>query len=147
MKLQRSIEIAAPPQKIWPHLVEPEKIMKWFTLLKKFEYTGEKCSGVGATFYYEEKSGPMLMKLHYQVTEWVENEKLAFILTSGLPKKDDQIWALEATPSGSRFTFTEYFEMPWGIIGKAMSSMIAGSIGKNIEKIIGNLKQVVEAEK
>jgi uncharacterized protein YndB with AHSA1/START domain len=146
MKLQRSIEIAAPPEKVWPYLVEPEKIMKWFTLLKKFEYTSKRCGGVGTTFYYEEKSGPMLMKINYRVTEWVENEKLAFILTSGFPKKDDQIWSLEATPSGSRFTFTEDFEVRWGVIGRAMGKMLGGSIGKGIEMIIGNLKSVVEGE-
>jgi uncharacterized protein YndB with AHSA1/START domain len=146
MKLQRSIEIAAAPENIWPYLIEPEKIMKWFTLLRKFEYTGKRCGGIGTAFYYEEKSGPMLMKLHYKVTEWVENEKLAFILTSGFPKKDDQIWALEATPSGSRFTLTEDFEIPWGIIGKALGKLLGGSIGKGIEEIIGNLKSVVEAK-
>lgn len=148
MKIQRSIEIAAPPEKIWPYLVEPEKIMKWFTLLKKFEYTGKKHSGAGATFYYEEKSGPMLMKLHYKVTEWLENKKLAFVLTSGMMKKDDQLWAIETTPTGSRFTMTEEVEMPWGIIGKAMVKMfIAGGVAKHIEEIIGNLKTLVEAEK
>ena len=147
MKLQKSIEIAAPPPKIWPYLVEPEKIMKWFTLLKKFEYTSEQCSGVGSTFYYEEKMGPMLSKLHYKITEWVENERLAFTLTSGLPKKDDQIWALEVIPSGSRFTLTEDFEIPWGIIGKALDKLLAGNIGRGIEEILANLKKVVEAEK
>lgn len=148
MIVQKSIEIAAPPENIWPYLVEPEKILKWFTLLKKFEYTGKRCGGVGTTFYYEEKSGPQLMKLSYVVTEWVENERLAFSLTSGPTKKDDQIWALEATPSGSRFTLTEEFEMPWGIIGRIMVSLFANRIlGKTLEKIIGNLKSLVEAEK
>ena len=146
MKIQRSIEIAAPPEKIWPYLVEPERIMKWFTFLRKFEYTSKKCSGVGATFYYEEKSGPQLMKLHYKIIEWAENNKLSFVLTSGSLKKDDQTWALEATPSGSRFTMTEEVEMPWGIIGKALDKMVGGMIGNNIEKIIGNLKTLVETE-
>ena len=147
MKLQKSIDIAAPSEKIWPYLVEPEKIMKWFTLLRKFEYTNKRCGGVGTTFYYEEKSGPMLMKFHFKITEWVENEKIAFIMTSGSLKKDDQIWALEATPSGSRFTATEEVEMPWGIIGKMMDSLFVGkSVAEHIEEIIGNLKVLVEAE-
>ncbi len=34
MKVQRSIEIAATPEKIWSFLVEPEKILRWcITLL------------------------------------------------------------------------------------------------------------------
>jgi hypothetical protein len=122
-----------------------KKIVKWFTFLKKFEYTGG-CGGVGTKFYYEEKSGPMLMKLHYEVTEWVENQRLAFKLTSGAPKKDDQVWALEATPTGSRFTLTEDFQMPLGILGKLMDFFLSSGVSKNVEKIVGNLKRVVEGE-
>jgi len=94
MRVERSIEIAALPEKIWPFLVEPEKIMKWFTFLQKFEYTGEQRSGVGTPFYYEEKSGPQLMKLSYVVTEWVENKRFVFRLTSGsLIKRQSSIYS------------------------------------------------------
>ena len=146
MKVQRSIEIAAPPEKIWPFLIEPEKILKWFNLLRKFEYTGDKRSGVGTTFYYEEKSSGQLMKLNYAVTEWVENKKLAFGVTSGSLKKDDQVWSIEAIPSGSRFTMFEDLEMPMGIIGKIIGALFGGMmIGKNMEKILANLKSLAEA--
>ena len=145
MKVQRSIEIAAPPEKIWPFLVEPDKILKWFYLLQKFEYTGEQRSGMGTTFYYEEKSAGRLMKFHYKVTEWVENKRLAFIMTSGPLKKNDQIWSIEATPSGSRFTLTEDVEMPWRIIGKIIEALFVGrTVGKHQEEILVNLKGMAE---
>jgi len=147
MRIQRSVEIAAPPDKIWPFLIEPEKIMQWFTLLKKFEYTSEQRTGVGTTFYYEEKAGPMLlMKFNYKVEEWAENKKIAFVMTSGSARRDDQIWAIEATPSGSRFTLTEDFEMPWGIIGKSIVALISRGVGKHQEEILVNLKKVVEVQ-
>jgi uncharacterized protein YndB with AHSA1/START domain len=146
MKIERSIEIAAPPEKIWPFLIEPEKIMQWFNLLQKFEYTGDKHSGVGTTFYYEEKSFGKLSKFNYMVTEWVENEKLAFSMTSGDAKKDEQVWSIEAVPSGSRFTISEEFEMPWGVIGKIIGALFAGrGIGSSLEKIEANLKRLAEA--
>ncbi len=145
MKIQRSVEIAAPPEKVWPFLIKPEKILKWFDLLRRFEYTSAKRSGVGTTFYYEEKSGGQLMKLNYKVTEWVENKKLAFGVTSGSLKKDDQVWSIEATPSGSKFTMFEDLEMPMGIIGKVIGATVGESmIGKNMEKILGNLKRLAE---
>lgn len=145
MKIQRSIEINAPPEKIWPFLIEPEKIMKWFTLLRKFEYTGDKRGGVGTTFYYEEKSSGQLMKLNYVVTEWAENKRLAFSVTSGSLKKDDQVWSIEATPSGSKFTMFEDLEMPMGIIGKIIGALFGGMmIGGHMDKILANLKRLAE---
>jgi len=127
-------------------LIEPEKIMKWFNLLQKFEYTGEKRSGVGTTFYYEEKSGGQLMKLNYKIIEWIENKKLAFGVTSGSLKKDDQVWSIEAIPSGSKFTMFEDLEMPMGIVGKIIGATVGGNmIGGNMEKILANLKRMAEA--
>ena len=81
MNITNFIDIAAPPEKIWPFIIEPEKILNWFTLLRKFEYTGEQRSGTGTTFYYEEKSGPRLMRFNFEVTEWMEKEKIAFVST------------------------------------------------------------------
>ncbi len=146
MRVQSFIDIVAPPEKIWPFLIEPEKIVRWFNLLRKFEYTGDKRGGAGTTFYYEEKSGGQLMKLNYKVTEWVENKKLAFGMTSGSLKKDDQVWSIEAIPSGSRFTMFEDVEMPMGIFGKIIGALFGGMmIGKNMEKILANLKRLAEA--
>jgi uncharacterized protein YndB with AHSA1/START domain len=146
MKVQRSVEIKAPPEKVWPWLIEPDKIMKWFTLLRKFEYTGEQRSGVGTTFYYEEKSGGQLLKMNYKVTAWKDNRKIAFGVISGSLKKDDQVWSIERTPMGSRFTMFEDLEMPMGIIGKFIGALFGQMmIGKNMEKILGNLKKLAEA--
>ena len=146
MKIERSVDIAAPPEKVWPLLLDPEKILQWFSLLRKFEFTGDKRSGVGTTFYYEEKSSGQLMKLNYVVTEWADNNKIAFKVTSGSLKKDDQVWRIEATPTGSKFTMFEDLEMPMGVIGKVIGALFGEMmIGKNMEKILGNLKRLAES--
>ena len=146
MRIERSVEIAAPPEKIWPFLVEPEKIMQWFTLLKKFEYTGEQCSGVGTPFYIEEKAGGPLMKLNFTAAEWVENEKLAFKMTSGnFVKGYEQTWTVEATPSGSRFAFMEQVDLPYGIIGKLMGTFAQHGSEATVKEMLSKLKSLVEA--
>jgi len=146
MRVQRSIEIAAPPEKIWPFLIEPEKIMKWFNLLQKFEYTSDKRSGAGTPFYYEEKSGGRLMKLNFVVTEWVENERLAFRMTSGnFLKSYEQRWTIEATPPGSWFTYMEDIKLPYGIIGKILGLFAWFSSQATVKKMVGKLKSLTEA--
>ncbi len=144
MKVQRSIDIAASPEKIWPFLVEPEKILKWFTHLKKFEYTGQQRNSVGTTFYYEEKSSGKLMKMNYKVTEWVKNKKIAFVVTSGSLKKDDQIWSIEATPTGSRFTWFEDVDLGMGFFGNIIGPFAKMMIGKSLQDIMANLKRLAE---
>ena len=146
MKVQGSIEIAAPPEKIWPFLVEPEKILKWCITLEKFEYTGEQRSGVGTPFRFEERIPGRLMKLNFVVTEWAENERLAFNMTSGdFAKGYEQRWTVETTPSGSRFTFMEDIELPYGIIGEILGLFAQLGSQANVRKMLAKLKSLAEA--
>ena len=149
MRVQRSIDIAAEPEKIWPFLVEPEKILKWCITFQQFEYTGEKRNSVGTTFYLEEKAGPMpLMKLNFVVTEWVENERLAFRMTSGSWLKSyEQGWTVRANPAGSRFTFIEDVELPLGIIGKLIGVVGQLSSAATVKKMLVILKSLAEGKK
>ena len=146
MKVQGSIDITAPPEKVWPFLVEPERILKWYTLLQRFEYTTEQHSGVGTTFYMEEKAG-VFMKLSFVVTEWVENAKLAFRMTSGNFVKDyEQAWTLEPTPSGSWFTLKEEVTMPYGPLGRVLGTFSRSSSEGHVKEILAKLKALAEAE-
>ena len=146
MKAQKSIDIAAPPEKIWPYMIEPEKILKWCITFQKFEYTGEQRSGVGTTFYVEEKAGGPLMKINFKVTQWIENEKITFSMTSGtFVKGYNQSWTIKATPPGSIFTFMEEVTMPYGIIGKLIGKFGEGGSQATVEKMLATLKSLAEA--
>ena len=145
MKIQKSIEISVPPEKIWPFLVEPDKVLKWFLTFKKIEYTSDKHSGTGTTFYVEEKATGPLMKLNFMVTEWVENEKIAFKMTSGTGVKEyKQIWNLKPTKSGSTFIFFEEVVLPLGIIGKLVGTFIKKGSEAHVEKMLNELKYLAE---
>ena len=146
MKVQKSIEIAAPTEKIWSFLVEPDKILKWCHTFKKFEYTSEQRSGVGTTFYVEEKAGGPLMKLTFKVTEWVENERLAFSMTSGTGVRSyEQRWTMEATPEGCTFTFMEQVGLPFGVIGRLIGAVVKRSSEAHVKEMLARLKGLAQA--
>jgi len=145
MKVQKSIEIAAIPQKIWPFLVEPDKILRWCITFSKFQYITGQRSGVGTAFYVEEKAGGPLMKLNFTVTEWEENKKLAFNMTSGtFVKGYEQTWAVDATPPGSRFTFMEQVKLPYRVIGKVMELFARRGSEATVKEMLAKLKSLVE---
>jgi len=146
MKVERSIHIAAPPDAIWPYLTEPGKIMEWCITFKKFEYTGEQHSGAGTPFYVEEKAGGPLMKLNFTMTEWSEDERIAFRMTSGsFVKGYEQSWTVEATPSGSTFMFAEDVKMPFGVLGKLLGLLGQRGSQATVEKMLVKLKALAEA--
>lgn len=145
MKVAKSIEIATPPEKVWPFLAEPEKVLEWYLPLQRFEYSGEQ-RGVGAPLRFEEKTTGQLMKLDCVVTESVENERFAFRMVSGnMMKSYEERWALEAAPSGTRFNYLFQGEMPFGILGKIISPLAQRSSAATAGKMLAKLKSLAEA--
>ena len=146
MEVTRSIDIAMPPQKIWPFMSESTKILEWYIPLQKFEYTSEQHSDVDAPFYFEEKTTGGLIKLDCVVTEWKENEHFAFKMISGnMMKSYEERWTVEVTPLGSHFTFMEQGELGLGIIGKIIGPLAARGSAATIDKMLVKLKSLAEA--
>jgi len=145
MRKTSSVESKAPPDKEWPFLIEPEKILTWCITFKKFEYTTGQRSGTGTVFYVEEKAGGSLMKLNFVVTEWEDNRVVAFKMVSETGVKSyEQRWGLEAILPGSRFDFMEQVELPLGVLGKLIGKMLQGGSHTTVQKMLAKLKDLAE---
>ena len=146
MKIHRSIEIAASGKQIWPFLVEPEKILKWCSPAKKFKRVGVQNSGLGTSFYFEERVIGRLMKLHFIVTEWVVSESVAFKMTAGnLVKGYEQRYTIEAIGSGSRCTCFEDVKLPYAIFGQIALLFRRHFSEGLLDTMLGRLKILAEA--
>jgi hypothetical protein len=147
MKLQRSIEIAAAAEKIWPLLVEPEGIKKWCGPVQRIFYTSQQHGGVGTPFYFEERAMGTLMKLHFVATEWNVNQSVAYKMTSGnLVKGYEQRYTLEQAPNGIRVTIFENVTLPGGILGRCFELFRRPVSEAHLEGMLVNLKSLAEAK-
>ena len=147
MKVEKSIEISVTPEKIWPFLVEPEKILMWFDSFKKCEYAKERHTGAGTAYYVEEKVPGPLRKINFKVTKWNENENLTLEMTSGKNVNSYEIrWNLKATKTGTAFHFVEEIGMPFGIIGKILGVLGQKTADRMVEGMLMKLKNLSEEQ-
>jgi len=144
MKFERSIEIAAPPQKIWPLIFQPENLLQWHPRAQRFDFMCEQHSGVGATFYMEGKSDGGVMRSVCEITEWQENKKFAFHEILGMTKKFDAAFTIEATETGSRLTMLWDTVLPYWIIGKIMLLFFRKQWAKMTDQMLTNIKRLAE---
>jgi uncharacterized protein YndB with AHSA1/START domain len=147
MEIHESIEIGVPPERVWPLLVEPASVRKWYVTLKEFRYQDEGHGGPGAHLYLEEQAvGPMVMKLDFEATEWSENRAIGLHMTGGSGVRAyDQRWALEPTAGGSRFVFDEKVELPFGPLGRLFGAVGRGSSERHVAEMLTRLKDLAEA--
>ena len=146
MRVRKSVEIASPPERVWPFFVEPEKVLQWCMTFKRFEYSGSQRSGAGTPIYIEEEVGGRLSRMQFEATEWKENEKLVLRMVSGGSYRSYcQEYLLERTPSGSRVTFIEAIELPYGVIGKLLGLVGEKMSAATVVKMEARLKALAEA--
>ena len=145
MQMSMSVDIEAPPEKVWPFLVEPDKAMQWYTMLKKFEYTSDE-PGPDSTFYWEEEVRGKIYSNHFRTTDWVENRVFAFEMTEGnFFKSYTERWEIEPAATGCRFSFNDSMEFPYGLWGKVMGFFGERMARKSSQQILQNIKRLAEA--
>ena len=101
---------------------------------------------MGTPIYIEEQAGGPLMKMNFTITDCKDNQRLGLQMVSGTGVKAyKQNWSLEPIPSGSRFTFQEEIELPFGFIGKILGAIMEGSSAATVDKMLARLKSFSEA--
>jgi hypothetical protein len=145
MKIHKTIKIEAPASKIWPLLIEPRNILKWCPV-ETIRHTGQQLTGLKTPFYFEERAIGRLFRMNFVITEWVENECLAFKMTSGnIVKGYEQRYTIQNIPKGSQFTCLEDVKMPYGIIGRAAGLLRRFVSEGRLDRMLGKLKVLAEA--
>ncbi len=145
MYVTMSVDIEAPPERVWPYLVEPDLCMQWFPMVKRYEWTSER-SGVGSTFHWFERSGGREYSIDFKTTEWEPPYVFGFTMVSGdFFKSYDERWVIEAIDGGSRFTFNDRIEFPYGPLGSVIGWFAARQAKDTGTQALAELKRLAEA--
>lgn len=157
MRVSMSIGIDAPPEVVWPYLVEPMKTRAWFAAARAskglswavsaetFQWTSDP-GGIGSTFRWSEEGGGSKLAMDFETTEWDPPYVFGFRMVAGdMYKSYDERWVIEKTPSGSRFTFSDHIEFR-GPLGKLNGLFAARTARKTGQAILDNLKRLAEAD-
>lgn len=153
-----SIDINAPPEVVWPYLVQPEKTRAWFAAARttsgmswavsaeSFEWTSAP-GGVGSTFRWSEASGSEVLAIEFETTVWDPPNVFGFRMTAGdLYKSYDERWVIEETAAGSRFAFHDHVEFRYGPFGKVLGAFAARAARQTGRAILENLKRLAESD-
>ena len=144
-RIEKSIEIKAPPEKVWEMLAF-DRAPEWMgDLVTSAEYTSEMRAiedkyKVGASAHTHTHSG---IESDIEITESLENEKMTSRTTSGTMTAIGT-YTLEPTDAGTKVTYVtdyEFHKILWKILDKLM---LGRWIEKDSEKALGNLKRILE---
>jgi uncharacterized membrane protein len=143
-RVEKSIEIKAPPEKVWP-FINWDNVPKLYESVKKIEWTSKEHNKVGATLHFSNELAGVKGEADAEITEWTANEKASWRTTSGNPTMIFTV-NLAPTKEGTKATFAADYELPYSILGKIIDKLrVHKAMEKDGENALRKLKGMAEA--
>jgi uncharacterized protein YndB with AHSA1/START domain len=141
------IDIAAPPQKVWELVMDPERLGEWVTIHRKLHSHSDGKPQLGSKM----EQGMTLRGAHFKVKwELVRCDAPHHAEWHGKGPARSHA-ETEYTPSenedgSTRFAYRNVFAAPMGPLGAAASKVLVGGLPhKEAVKSLQNLKSLLES--
>jgi hypothetical protein len=142
IRVTATVDISAPPDRVWPHIADHASWPTWFEALDRIEPLGAP-TGVGGG----RRAVAGKLSFDEQFTVWDENEHFAFaVVKSGLPILHTMIESVRLEPyeSGTRVTYRQGLS---GRPGFGWAMRLAWKRGgSSVQPALDNLRRLIENE-
>ena len=144
-KIETSIEIKASPDKVW-EMFALDRLPEWNEEYGNVKYTSELNNPedkykIGATSHTNIKGAG---DIDFEITESLENEKFTFRMLGKRAYNTVVTYLLEPYEEGTKFMYIMTYEMPGGILGRALGRLGKGMLEKEAKKALEKLKSLLE---
>jgi carbon monoxide dehydrogenase subunit G len=145
-EVREEIDIAAPPEEVWALVMDPARLGEWVTIHRKLFKHSDGAPAVGSTM----EQGMTLRGAHFKVkwelvtcrapthAEWHGKGPARSHAETEYTLKDNG-------NGGTRFSYRNVFEAPFGPLGAAASKVLVGGLPhKEAVRSLQNLKRLLE---
>jgi uncharacterized membrane protein len=144
--IQRTVQIDASAEQIWPALANFGEIVTWNPGVKASKLTSEQTEGLGIS--RECQLAPM-GTVQERVTEWIENRLLSVEIYEfkNVPAMRSAVASFELEPAGdsTKVTLRMDYSVGLGPIGAGMNAMmLKRQFGTTCSQMLAGLKVHVE---
>jgi carbon monoxide dehydrogenase subunit G len=137
-RIDRSIEIGAPPADVWAELERLEDHVEWMADAASLTFTTAHTRGIGVAFDCLTKVGPFTLVDAMTVTEWEPGRALA-VRHVGIVTGTGRFSIEPVGADRSRLTWSEDLRTPWWMGGRP-GWAVAGRVMAHIWS--GNLRRL-----
>ena len=142
-RIEKSIEIKAPVEKVFEFAADWHNTEKFFEGLYDFKPTTEKTRGEGTRFAYKIKALGIESEIEYEVSNLVENEGWSGTSVRGIETRFH--WIFASLDDRTKVTHIAEYKPPIPIVGVVVDALLVKRQWEtNIERSLQNLKRLLE---
>jgi uncharacterized membrane protein len=140
MRVKASVDIAAPADRIWEAISDPERVLSFFSGVTRWETEGDREPGLGARYRVLFRIGAAEIGGLIEMVEWDEPREIAWTSVLGLDQRGR--WRLRELPGGR--TRVE-LRMAYGVAGSGLFGWLAERV--SAPTLAGHLRRTLQALK
>jgi uncharacterized protein YndB with AHSA1/START domain len=145
-KLEREIEILAPPDAVYDVVSDPGCLGEWVTIQEELEEAPAGDLTTGSTLRQRMKVAGQRFHLSWTVVEAARPSRIVWEGRGPMGSKAKAIYEIASGDGGaSRFSYLNEYTLPGGAAGKLAGRVIRGASGREADRTLKRLKKLVEA--
>lgn len=145
-KLEREITIDAPRERVYEILLDPDCLGEWVTIQEELEEAPEgRDLEKGDTLRQRMKVAGQRFRLSWRVVEADRPSRVVWEGDGPMGSKAKAVYELaEDGEGGTRFSYLNQYDLPGGPAGKLAGRAIVKASGREADRSLERLKELVE---
>jgi carbon monoxide dehydrogenase subunit G len=146
VKVERTIDIAAPPERVYDLVMDPRRLEQWVTIHDLLEQAPDGQLEQGLTLVQRLKLAGRRFTVRWTV---VENEQCRRVVWEGdgpVASHARVVYEFEPNSEGTRFSYLNEYRLPGGPFGRLAGSALSRVTAKELDGSLARLKRIVESE-
>jgi carbon monoxide dehydrogenase subunit G len=144
VKVERTVDIAAPPERVYDVVMDPSRLEDWVTIHHHLEDAPNGRLRKGSKMTQCLRLAGKKFKVRWTV---VENDPCVRVVWEGRGPVASHalvVYELEGNGDGTRFSYLNEYDLPGGALGRMASRAVSRVTQKELDGSLQRLKSLVE---
>jgi acetyl-CoA C-acetyltransferase len=144
VRVERSVDIAAPPEAVYDLIADPDRLGEWVTIHQYVDGDAPEELKKGATMAQCLRLAGRNFKVKWTVVESERPNRLVWEGKGPVRSKARVVNELEPNGSGTRFSYLNEYSLPGGPVGNIAGPMVRRVTAKEVDATLQKLKALLE---
>ncbi len=144
MKVERSVQIAAPPERVYEVVMDPRRLGDWVTIHHELEDAPQTRLRKGSKLTQTLKLAGQRFKVHWTVVENEPRKKVVWEGKGPVGSTARVEYRFAPNGDGTHFSYMNEYELPGGVLGRLAGLPVSRVTARELDGSLQQLKSLVE---